>query len=172
MKTTSFFDILFVLLSIIGTVSSFSPTRRSFDNIARTHGKKYAAAAAGVYDDEIRAAKAVLVSAAEAKSEDPKSVVESLLSLEKNMRAKSKVDGGITSTETLANLNGSWRLIFTTGTIDVQKKTGRINYFPLKAVQSFDTKLMQISNAIYIADFALIKFFGNFEWKDAARKVE
>ena len=72
---------------------------------------------------------------------------------------------GATSTETLANLNGAWRLIFTTGTIDTQKKLGRkINYFPLKAAQCFYTDSMTLTNGIFLGDFELIKFFGEFEW--------
>jgi hypothetical protein len=72
----------------------------------------------------------------------------------------------------LEKLNGSWRLVFTTGTVDTQKKIGKVNYFPLKAVQSFDTTSMDISNGIYAGNVELLKFFGDFEWKDAARKLE
>ena len=64
------------------------------------------------------------------------------------------------------------RLVFTTGTVDTQKKTGRINYFPLKAVQSFNTDTMVISNSIYAGDFPLIQFFGEFEWLKKQRKLE
>ena len=72
---------------------------------------------------------------------------------------------GVTSRETLENLDGSWRLIFTTGTIDTQKKIGRkINYFPIKAAQSFFTDTMTLSNGIYLGDFEILKFFGEFEW--------
>ncbi len=41
-----------------------------------------------------------------------------------------------------------------------------------KAVQSFNTTSMAISNAIYLGDFPLIKLFGDFEWKVKARKLE
>ena len=72
---------------------------------------------------------------------------------------------GATSADTLANLNGAWRLIFTTGTIDTQKKLGRkINYFPLKAAQCFYTDTMTLTNGIFLGDIELIKFFGEFEW--------
>jgi hypothetical protein len=50
------------------------------------------------------------------------------------MRSKNKLDDDATSRETFKYLDGTWRLVFTTGTIDVQKKTGRVNYFPLKVV--------------------------------------
>ena len=47
----------------------------------------------------------------------------------------------------LKNLDGSWRLIFTTGTKETQKKWGRkVSYFPLKATQSFNTATMEITN--------------------------
>ena len=71
----------------------------------------------------------------------------------------------MTSADTLKYLNGSWRLIFTTGTIDTQKKIGRkINYFPIKAAQSFFTETMTLSNGIYLGNFEILKFFGDFEW--------
>jgi hypothetical protein len=66
---------------------------------------------------------------------------------------------------------GEWQLIFTTGTVDTQKKIGRINYFPLKAVQSFDTTNYKITNGIYIKDYPIIKFFGPFEFNAKMRKV-
>jgi hypothetical protein len=47
-----------------------------------------------------------------------------------------------------------------------------VNYFPIKAVQSFDPDTNIISNGIFIGDFPLLKFFGTFEWKDKARKLE
>jgi len=65
----------------------------------------------------------------------------------------------------------SWRLIFTTGTIDTQRKLGgtKINYFPLKATQSFDKTKNPwlIQNGIYAPfndEFALLKFEGDFDW--------
>ena len=97
-----------------------------------------------------------------------------LLDLEKLSRAVSKEDGGAYSRDTLAQLNGSWRLVFTTGTIDTQKKVGQINYFPLKAVQSFNTQSspMTLTNGIYLGDFALLQFYGDFEWLEGPRKLE
>ena len=124
------------------------------------------------YDDEIAAAKSFLVKAAETKQEASDAVCDRLLSLEKLMRAKSKLDDGATSRDTLKNLNGAWRLVFTTGTIDTQKKYGKVNYFPIKAAQCFDTASMTLTNGIYVGDFAVLKFFGPFEWKEKARKLE
>eukprot|EP00798_Chlamydomonas_sp_ICE-L_P003871 gene3871-13935_t len=101
-------------------------------------------------------------------------VVAALLTLEKGMRARAKEDAAV-SLDTLRSLNGSWRLIFTTGTIDTQKKTGPVNYFPIKAVQSFDTTAspMRICNAIYLfGNTPAIAFFGEFEWLEDRRKLE
>lgn len=112
-------------------------------------------------------------SAAETKAEDSDIVVDALLGLEKLARSVSKEDDGQLSRETLAKLDGSWRLVFTTGTIDTQQKTGRrINYFPIKAVQSFDTSTMKLTNGIYVGDLALIQFFGPFDWLEDRRKLE
>jgi hypothetical protein len=91
----------------------------------------------------IESAMALLVRAAETKQEDSDAVVEALLDLEKLQRIQNKEDP-TNSQRTLEALTGfggnggSWRLIFTTGTVNTQKRTGtRINYFPIKAVQSF-----------------------------------
>ena len=62
--------------------------------------------------------------------------------------------------------------MFTTGTVDTQKKIGKINYFPIKAVQSFDTDAMTLSNGIFLGDYAVLKFFGEWSWQEKARKVE
>ena len=99
-------------------------------------------------------------------------VIQNLLNLEKGMREQNRNDNGKTADKTLKYLNGSWRLIFTTGTIDTQKKVGSINYFPLKAIQSFNTNSNEITNAIFIGDFPVIKFFGEFEFIKQFRKVE
>ena len=112
---------------------------------------------------------AVLYRAAETKSEDSDTVVAALLDLEKLMRQKNKEDPAVADA-TLEALSGqgggSWRLIFTTGTIDTQKKAGRINYFPIKATQSFNNgeDPWLIENGIYIGDFPLVKFKGDFDW--------
>ena len=88
------------------------------------------------------------------------------------MRAAAADDGGAISRATLANLDGAWRLVFTTGTLDTQKKIGKINYFPLRATQTFDTSTMRITNGIFAGDFALLKFFGSFDWLEKQRRLE
>ena len=127
-----------------------------------------------IYDADISSAKSVLLEACTTKTTEPMKVLESLSALEKLMRAKNRLDEGVTSQDTLTSLNGSWRLVFTTGTVNIQKKIGAVNYFPVKAVQSFNTTTtpFQISNGIYIGNFPLLKFFGDFTWATAARKLE
>ena len=101
-----------------------------------------------IYDSEIASCRNILVQASETKQTDPDSVVESLLSLEKLMRAKNKLDGDETSKQTLRSLDGSWRLVFTTGTIDTQKKAGRINYFPIKVAGANSIKEENTTNTV------------------------
>lgn len=127
-----------------------------------------------IYDVDIKSARSVLLEASTTKTTEPLKVLESLSALEKLMRAKNRLDEGVTSKDTLFRLNGSWRLVFTTGTVNVQKKIGKVNYFPIKAVQSFNTTTIpfKITNGIYIGDFPLLKFFGDFTWATAARKLE
>mmetsp|Transcript_51544 Transcript_51544/g.149824 ORF Transcript_51544/g.149824 Transcript_51544/m.149824 type:complete len:253 (-) Transcript_51544:264-1022(-) len=120
-------------------------------------------------DASINEAMSVLYRAAETKSEDSDTVVAALLDLEKLMRQKNKEDPAVADAtlDALAGKGGgSWRLVFTTGTIDTQKKAGRINYFPIKATQSFNKgeDPWLIENGIYIGDFPLIKFKGDFDW--------
>jgi hypothetical protein len=129
-------------------------------------------ASSSIYDEDIATAKVVMMKAV-AKEADPTEVVEQLSNLEKLMRKKNRMDEGQTSRQTLQSLNGAWRLVFTTGTVDTQKKIkGKINYFPIKAVQCFNTETMALSNGIYIGDLAVLKFFGSFQWNEKARKLE
>ena len=114
----------------------------------------------------------VLNEAVATTAKDPDQVILALESLERLMRQKVKVEGESASQQVLDQLDGHWRLIFTTGTAKTQQKLGRINYFPLKAVQSFQTKDMTISNGIYVGDFCLIKFFGDFDFNLKKKKLE
>jgi len=48
-------------------------------------------------------------------------------------RKKAKAEPDTAPQEVLSNLNGEWRLVFTTGTKESQEKFGaKINYFPIK----------------------------------------
>ena len=104
----------------------------------------------------------ILERAAETKDVDGDICVSSLLDLEKTMRKMNKNDPNV-MVKTLENLYGDWQLVFTTGTIDTQKKIGKINYFPIKAVQSF-TEDKYIQNTIWAFGAPLIKFSGEYQW--------
>lgn len=121
-------------------------------------------------DTAIKDCKEVLNRAADKKAE-PLEVISSMEALEKLMRKRNKVDES-TAEQTLRNLEGSWKLVFTTGTAGTQKKLGKINYFPIKAVQSFQTAEMTLNNGIYIGDFAILQFYGEFDFNMKSRKLE
>lgn len=113
--------------------------------------------------------------AATVRGTDPDAVCEALLEIEKGMRAAAKTDGGEISRKTLEALDGAWRLVFTTGTVETQSKIGRkINYFPLRATQTFDVSSspMRITNGIYLGNLAALKFFGTFDWLEDRRRLE
>jgi len=152
----------------------FGPLKQIFGGTENLFGQSSISQEMKAIDEEIDDCKIILNKAVETKSEDPESVLSALQSLEKLMRKKCKVDESA-SNEILSKLDGDWRLIFTTGTVDTQKKLGaKINYFPIKAMQSFRpmTSPMEIENGIYLGDFNLIKFFGDFEFNPKSRKLE
>lgn len=131
------------------------------------------------YDERIKETLEILYDAAENKPDETEKVFNALVDLEKLQRQKRKAEAAAgtdtTATEMLKNLKGDWRLVFTTGTGDTQKKIGgRINYFPIKAVQSFNpsSQPMTIENGIYLGDFAVLKFFGDFEFDLKKCKLE
>jgi len=116
----------------------------------------------------------VLKRAAETKQEDAETVYTALADLEKQMRAVAKDDPTVAE-NMLKSLNGDWRLVFTTGTKNTQEKYGKINYFPIKAVQSFrtvDADPMLIENGIYVGDFPVVKFSGTMEFDLKKRRLE
>lgn len=113
---------------------------------------------------------------ASTKAADPDTLCDALLTVEKAQRSIAKADDGALSRETLKSLNGAWRLVFTTGTVETQSKIGRkINYFPLRATQTFDTTTtpMIITNGIFLgSSVPLLKFFGTFDWIEDRRRLE
>jgi len=113
---------------------------------------------------ELDVNKRILYTAADTKTVDSELVVNTLLRAEKLVKNINKVTTSPRPIDELkSNLVGDWRLIFTTGTLKQQKKTGvKVNYFPLKAVQSF-TSEMSISNAIYVFDYPVLKFEGLYD---------
>jgi hypothetical protein len=138
-------------------------------------------------DEKLNDCLQTLNRAAETKAEDTSAVYQALVDLEQVSRLVGKLErqgSGSSSGSTVARtalssntmmsqLNGSWRLVFTTGTAQTQKKlSGRINYFPLKAIQSFDTSSKAIANGIYLGDFCVLKFSGSFDFDTTKRRLE
>jgi hypothetical protein len=122
---------------------------------------------------QIAGCEAILERAAETKQEDSDAVQQALADLEKAARAAAKQDKTAAST-LLQNLNGDWRLVFTTGTAKTQERFGKVNYFPLKAIQSFSTlqEPMGIENGIYVGDWVALKFSGTMEFDLIKRRLE
>ena len=95
------------------------------------------------------------------------------------MRALEK--GGARPDEFLAKLGGvrspgrRWRLVFTTGTKDVQAALKGLagsdlpgkggNYFPIPAAQRFDAEAGEIENGVFLGAFAALTFRGPFRWR-------
>ena len=124
---------------------------------------------------EVLEAKSILTRAAETKLENPDTVLSALECLEKNCKSNFKDDPAAFSQDILDNISGEWRLIFTTGTKERQKKSGgRVNYFPLKTIQKFDatTQPKIIENGIYAWDLPLIRFSGDWDLDQRKRKLE
>jgi hypothetical protein len=110
----------------------FAPFKNMF-----SAGKTSAGPKSSDFDEEISQTLEILYDAAETKTDDTEKVFNALQDLEKLQRQKRKLEAtagdDTTSREMLDNLKGDWRLVFTTGTADSQKKIGgRINYFPIK----------------------------------------
>lgn len=149
---------------------------RNFRTATPFLSTKLEASIAETEDEQILSCTSVLNTAAETKCEDPELVLKALEDLEKLMKSKRKGDKDFqTAQNVLDNLGGSWRLIFTTGTKKTQERfETKINYFPIKAVQSFDTTStpFKIENGIYAGDFALLKFAGEFEFDLKKSKLE
>ena len=54
------------------------------------------------------------------------------------------------------------------------KKGGRVNYFPLKAIQKFDANKTPkiIENGIYVWDIPVVRYTGDFDFDARKRKLE
>ena len=170
---------IFLLSVVFGYgVQGFQPRASFPSTLSISCSRNLGALASTTADEDVDAsiqnAKEILYRAAETKAEDSDSVVGALLDLEKLMRQKNKgnEDGMDSTLEALSgNGGGSWRLIFTTGTINTQERTGRINYFPIKATQSFNKgeDPWLIENGLYIGDFPVVKFKGDFDWMASSK---
>jgi hypothetical protein len=123
-------------------------------------------------NQQISEYEAILERTAETKKEDSDTVGEALTNLEKIMRKAAKEDQTV-ATNMLKQLNGDWRLVFTTGTAKTQERFGKVSYFPIKAVQSFSTleEPMKIKNGIYLGDFAVLKFGGTMDFDLVKRRL-
>jgi hypothetical protein len=130
--------------------------------------------AAVTLEEQISSNLETLHRASDTRDVDSDAVCVALADLEKQMRQKAKLDPGVAG-DMKRMLNGDWRLVFTTGTGETQKKYGKINYFPLKAVQSFrtiDCDPMTIDNGIYVGTFPLIRFSGTMEFDLKKQRLE
>jgi len=169
-KTMKMFLQAFLVIALVQVSAAFAPNSVGITSRAAASTQLFAKAE---YDEKIASCKDLLRIAAVTKTEDPDLVLTALEDLEKLMKQKRKEEGEEVAQQVLDNLTGEWRLIFTTGTKKTQERSGKINYFPLKAIQAFDatTDPMYIENAIYVGDFALVKFRGNFEFDLRKSKV-
>jgi len=115
----------------VGSPQRATVARMQFGNPFEALKQQFAAATAGAAppptNTPAAAAEAVdfLTQAAETKAEDSQAVIDALVGLEKTMRAETKRDPRL-SEATLAALDGAWRLVFTTGTVDTQKKVRHV----------------------------------------------
>jgi len=89
--------------------------------------------------------------------------------------------GGARPDEFLAKLGGTrspgrrWRLVFTTGTKDVQAALKGLagadlpgkggSYFPIPAAQRFDAQAGEIENGVFFGALAALTFRGPFRWR-------
>ena len=168
-----------LLFSSVAGVSSFSisPTASLAVSSIRSSSTLFLSSTKTLLapDVEIKEAKELLCRAAETKLENPDKVLDAMMSLEKNCKLKFKEDRNAFAKDIIENISGDWRLIFTTGTKERQEKSGgRVNYFPLKAIQKFDTTTepMFIENAIYAWSIPLVRFTGDWDFNERKRKVE
>mmetsp|Transcript_21893 Transcript_21893/g.30048 ORF Transcript_21893/g.30048 Transcript_21893/m.30048 type:complete len:229 (+) Transcript_21893:47-733(+) len=121
-------------------------------------------------------ANALLAQACETRDVAPDLLLDSIVFLEREQRRRRRGggggSGGGSASGDLERVSGCWQLVFTTGDKKTEKNFGRINYFPVKAVQCFDAQTMGITNGIFLGDFALLKFFGTFTWIDERTRLE
>lgn len=177
LSVSSMLALLLVASSMKASAAFMSPAVTSI-RPARQHQHQLMAtttASATERDAQIAASKEILVRAAETKQEDSETVIQALLDLEQLMRQKAKEEGEGVGTDMKTQLNGDWRLIFTTGTKTTQEKYGKITYFPIKAVQTFRTQNedpMKITNGIFLGDFPLVEFSGEMDFDLRKRKLE
>ena len=112
-------------------------------------------------------AVATLHAAAADRSANVDDLYESISAMEKAKKGDRRVNGD--------ELNGKWRLVYTSGTKKVAANLNRAgfggSYFPVPAVQSFDVASGRIRNGIYLGP---IEFFfdGPFVWREKLSMLE
>jgi len=112
-------------------------------------------------------AVATLHAAAADRGADVDDLYASISAMEKAKKGDRRVNG--------EELNGKWRLVYTSGTKKVAANLNRAgfggSYFPLPAVQSFDVAAGRIRNGIYLGP---VKFFfdGPFVWREKLSMLE
>jgi len=116
-------------------VSAFSSISSPV-SFTKRHSSTLLASTTTTVSNDVQEAKQLLYRAAETKLENPDRVLDAMISLENNAKIQLKEDSGALAKDIMDNISGDWRLIFTTGTKERQEKSGgRVNYFPLKAIQ-------------------------------------
>ena len=124
-----------LLLCTAAYVSAFSSISSQISFTKRSSSTLLASTITTVSND-VQEAKQLLYRAAETKLENPDRVLDAMISLENNAKVQLKEDSAALAKDIMDNISGDWRLIFTTGTKERQEKSGgRVNYFPLKAIQ-------------------------------------
>ena len=124
-----------LLLCTAAYVSAFSSISSPVSFTKRSSSTLLSSTVTTVSND-VKEAKQLLYRAAETKLENPDRVLDAMISLENNAKVQLKEDSAALAKDIMDNISGDWRLIFTTGTKERQEKSGgRVNYFPLKAIQ-------------------------------------
>lgn len=130
------YAVLFVAILVVGSIplhSGFNtvafPTRLGSFSALRSSSEVEAESS------DLNSIKSILYRAADTKQTDGATVISNLLSAEKLVKSETKkraADDFDVTSELRKNLAGTWRLIFTTGTLKTQQALNtRINYFPL-----------------------------------------
>lgn len=131
MPTLVSFLLLLCTAAYISAFSISSPV-----SFTKRYSSTLLASTTTTVSNDVQEAKQLLYRAAETKLENPDRVLDAMISLENNAKIQLKEDSGALAKDIMDNISGDWRLIFTTGTKERQEKSGgRVNYFPLKAIQ-------------------------------------
>ena len=104
----------YVLLFTAAAGFQLAPTPRRAVHVLR----------AADYAEAIESDRVTLRRAAETKNEESDAVVDALLGLEQSCKERSRAEGASAGAAIADKLTGAWRLVFTTGTVSRQKRTG------------------------------------------------